>query len=1073
MERRSWATHRQQFFIAARLWHGMGCQNFTGMTSSLRLLQNIGLGALFLVLPVATAGPLFETVTAFERGPEKPGSGDLVLHTDGSFYGVSYFGGPQNYGTIYKVTPGGELDAVATFTGDGSEKNGRYPLGLVSDGEGFLWGTTDQGVTTGSGEGYGTIFKMNPVTGQVTTVAVFNGFSGPNKGKSPSSVLASDGTGYVWGTTARGGGWDAGTVLKINIHTGALTTIVEFTGTSGTAKGRSPYAKFVSDGNGFMWGTTTEGGAGNFGTIYKVNVSTGAFTTVAEFTGPIGAAKGSHPRAGLASDGNGNFWGTTSGQSSTGWVSNGTVFKLHAVTGTLTSIISFTDTIGATKGRQPLAGLVSDGAGFLWGTTYAGGATDRGTVFKVNLSTSEFLTVVEFNSTAIPEGSNPMAGLVMDGSGFLWGTTSGGGLPSGLGTVFKVNPATGALATVTGFLPTTGKGTGPMAGLVSDGTDWLWSTATAGGIQNGGSGHGTIFKVNARNGALRKVAEFTGQNGLPATARGQSPYCSLLDSGNGFFWGTTRDGGERNLGTLFKVQQSTGDLTNIMDFGDESGPIKGFGPIAGLENDGSGFFWGTTENGGTGNNGTIYKVNSADGALATVLEFTGTDGEAKGSEPGGRLLDNGVGDLWGTTRIGGVANAGTIFKINRDTGTLNTVIEFTGVSGTNRGSQPYAELVHDGAGFFWGTTLLGGAANSGTIFKLNESSGQLSTLVQYTGANGPSKGLHPQAGLASDGRGSLWGTTNRGGAGHFGTIFKITLNGAFSSVFDFTGSAEPVRGSGPGFGPLFLHTDGHLYGTTRYYPQSTSGSLGYGQVYRLRFGPVPATLPPKPIGSTSARLRGQMNPNGYATTAAFEYGTDAALVGSSVAGAGTTGNGTAPVDVFAKVTGLSPATTYQCRLRGLNAENPNVQEGQILSFITAPLGFAGWAGDFGLSDTSAAANADPDGDRLQNAVEYVLGVDPTNVTTTEPLTVSIQNGSAIITFLRADRSETPDITVEVETGPNLTTWPSRYVVGADTASSSPEVGVSENGGDPDTVTVTVALGLNSKLFARLRVTVAP
>lgn len=1015
---------------------------------------------LFLIPPlVAKAGPLFETVAAFERGPEHPGLGDLVLHTSGNFYGASFYGGPQNYGTIYRVTPGGDVDVVAKFMGDGFGQNGRYPLGLVSDGLGFLWGTTYQGGAEG------TVFKFDVAFGSLTTVAVFNGQTGPNKGKSPSSVLASDGAGYLWGTTALGGGRNAGTLFKVNIQTGALTTVVEFTGTTGVARGRSPQAKLLKDGNGFMWGTTAEGGAGNFGTIYKVHARTGAFTTVTEFTGPSGVAEGSNPRAGLTSDGLGNLWGTTSGQF-TAFVSNGTVFRIHAATGNFTSVASFTGTVGSLKGRQPYSGLVRLVDGFLWGTTHAGGTADSGTVFKINGATDEVTTVFEFTNTGGPVGRNPMASMIADEGGFLWGTTSYGGEPSGLGTVFKLNPATGVLTTVTGFLPEAGKGSWPTAGLVSDGTDWLWGTASAGGRSN----DGTVYKVNVRTGSIRLVAEFNSQ-AIPSL--GQSPYSSLLSDGAGYFWGTTREGGDWGRGTVFKVQRSSGMLITTTHFSGEVGPTYGFSPIPGLASDSAGLLWGTTGNGGTGNHGTVFKLNPADSVLTPVVEFTGTSGDATGSEPLGKLLADGRGNLWGTTHAGGATDSGTVFRINRDTGAFTPVVEFTGVSGANKGSQPYAGLIHDGAGSFWGTTLLGGAANAGTVFKLDESNGQLTTVVQFTGANGLSKGLHPQGGLASDDRGSLWGTTNRGGAGDFGTIFRVGLDGTFSSVFEFTGSAGPVRGSSPAYGSLFLHTDGHLYGTTRYYSANNTSPLDNGQVFRLRFGPVPATLPPKPVGSTSARLRGQMNPNGHATAASFQYGIDPAFAGSSVIAAGTTGDGIALIDVYTTVTGLSPATTYYCRLRGLNAENSNLQEGRILSFTTAPLGFAGWAGDFGLSDTTAAANADPDGDRLPNAVEYVLGSDPTTGTQTEPLAVTIPNGNAIFTFLRSDHSETADVTLEVETGPDLASWPSRYVVGADSASSSPGVSVSENGSAPDTVTVSVALGLNSKLFARLRVTVAP
>ena len=139
----------------------------------------------------------------------------------------------------------------------------------------------------------------------------------------------------------------------------------------------------------------------------------------------------------------------------------------------------------------------------------------------------------------------------------------------------------------------------------------------------------------------------------------------------------------------------------------------------------------------------------------------------------------------------------------------------------------------------------------------------------------------------------------------------------------------------------------------------------------------------------------------------------------------------------------------------------------------APLSFATWAAGSGLTGAAAAADADPDDDGLRNGLEWILGGDPTMPTIAGRPTASLIAGNMIFTFPRTDLSETPDMTLRVETSTDLVSWPTLFTVGATTATSSPGVTILENGAAADTITVTIAPGTATRLFARLRITITP
>ena len=714
--------------------------------------------------------------------------------------------------------------------------------GMVSDGAGNYWGTT----SAGGAFSQGTVYKVSGSTGAITTVAAFTGStSGTDnaRGAQPQATLVSDGTGNFWGTTTVGGALGKGTVFRVTMSTGAMTTVADFTGTTSltnNARGSNPQARLFNDGAGNLWGTTFAGGSSNKGTVFKVNVTTGAMTTVVDFTGTTSLtdnARGSSPDGGLVSDTAGNLWGTTEYGGLHGC---GTVFELNTTSGTITKVVDF-----PTRYWKPAGDLVSDGAGNFWGTTLGGAFGGNGTVFKMNTTTGVFTTVVAFtaSTSGSARGSQPAPGLVSDGAGNFWGTTSFGGAngqpigsaptqTSGAGTLFMVNATSGALTTVADFTDSrTGSARGgrPAASLMCDDSGNLWGTTLFGGLSTipYEDGYGTVFTVNAATGAITTVADF-GIN--PA---GFMPNGGLAKDGAGNLWGTAQFGGTNANGTVFKLVTSTGSMAAVVAFCGTDDP-QGSNPEAGLVSDGNGNFWGTTCFGGSQDGGTIFEVSGTAGII-TVGSFM------QASYPQSTLLKDGTGNFWGTTSFGNLNWLGTVFKVNPTTGVVQNVVNFdnsTKSTDQSRGCAPAAGLVSDGAGYFWGTTNSGGLLGWGTIFKVKAATGAITTVVDFTGPSLATtgtdnrRGANPNCALAVDVAGNLWGTTNYGGSDYdVGTIFKLNpKTGVITTVAAFDGSTDPtdnVRGSRPQ-GAMVSDGAGNLWGTT-----TSGGTYGYGTVFEV------------------------------------------------------------------------------------------------------------------------------------------------------------------------------------------------------------------------------------------------
>jgi len=364
--------------------------------------------ALAMITAAPASAATLTTLATFNRTNGGGPTGSLTIDAAGNLYGTTSLGG-RSRGTVFKLSAnGGTLTTLANFTGP----NGASPYGdLTIDAAGNLYGTTS------GTSGRGTVFRLGANGGALTTLATFTGGNGAN----PLGSLTFDAAGNLYGTTSRGGSTDNGTVFKLDGISGTLSTFATFTGENGA----SPRGSLTFDTAGNLYGTTLRGGAQDLGAVFKVGADGGARTSFITFDGK---GNGANPYGSLTVDAAGNLYGTTSGGGANGW---GTVFKLDGISGVLTTLATF----NGANGANPVGSLTFDAAGNLYGTTLGNNTNNVGTVFKLGADGGALTTLASFTGG---NGASPYGSLTFDAAGNLYGTTFGGG-NTGNGTVFKLS----------------------------------------------------------------------------------------------------------------------------------------------------------------------------------------------------------------------------------------------------------------------------------------------------------------------------------------------------------------------------------------------------------------------------------------------------------------------------------------------------------------------------------------------------------------------------------------------------------------------------------------------------------
>lgn len=365
------------------------------------------------------------------------------------------------------------------------DTDGLAGVGSVVQGlDGNLYGVTEYG---GAHPPYGTVFKITP-DGKLTTLYNFCSQSNCTDGAYPVAALLLAINGNFYGTTMNGGAAGWGSIFEIT-PAGTLTTLYSFCSQSSCTDGLEPNGALILGTDGNFYGTTLHGGTGGCGGCHGGGVAFkitpgGTYTKLHDFcTGTC--LDGTYPFAGLVQGTDGNFYGTAE---SGGAHSAGTVFKMTPK-GVVTTLYAFCSVTACKDGINPYAGLVQGTDGNLYGTTEGDDSTE-GNVFKVSPSGS-FTSIYSFCSLAsCTDGAYPFAALIQATDGNLYGTTSNGGTgcEGRCGTVYKITPA-GKLTVVYNFQGT--DGTNP-AGLFQDTSGTFFGLTSAGGATN----QGTVFSLS-------------------------------------------------------------------------------------------------------------------------------------------------------------------------------------------------------------------------------------------------------------------------------------------------------------------------------------------------------------------------------------------------------------------------------------------------------------------------------------------------------------------------------------------------------------------------------------------------
>ena len=364
---------------------------------------------------------------------------------------------------------------------------------------------------------------------------------------------------------------------------------------------------------------------------------------------------------------------------------------------------------GGNDGTNPSTGLVADSSGNLFGTTTDGGSAGNGVVYELSPSQGGGWTQSVTYTFHGADGAAPAAGLIFDGAGNLYGTTSTGGKDHA-GTVFQLTPSGGVWTETVLHSFTDKDGSHPTASLVFDQTGNLYGTTLFGGSTHGG----TVFQLKLSGGAWTETVlhTFTGRND------GIDPAAGLIVDQKGALYGTTMGG------NVFKMTPPTPGHTKWtfkslynLGVGQDGGPLSPGTLLAGK----NGVLYGTQKFGnGPANAGAVFQLAPGKHGAWTATTIYRFAGGSDGLYPYAGVIADGAGNLYGTTAGDGQIYFGTVYKLtppaqNGGNWTKTTLYAFTG---GQDGSGPFAPLILGNGGGLYGTTTAGGAFGNGTVFEI-------------------------------------------------------------------------------------------------------------------------------------------------------------------------------------------------------------------------------------------------------------------------------------------------------------------------------------------------------------------
>ncbi len=730
-----------------------------------------------------------------------------IRASDGLFYGTTLFGGSNKSGVIYRVRPDGTDYRVLYHFGPlppvGANNVSRpvYPVGrLLEADDGRLYG-----VAANAGASYGgALFRIDKSGENFRTLRTY-----PITATQPTNPVAGliqGSDGWLYGTTTEGGATTRATIFRMGLE-GNDYQVIHTIG-SGAGEPRGTFNPLFEGSDGFLYGTSRSGGATNNGTIFKLKKDGSEFSVIRSFSLPDG--DGHSPWGGVIEGSDGFFYGTVEyGGSNTG----GGVYRIARDGSDYAMICSF----GAIPGglgflRRVRGELVEHPDGFLYGVV-AEFSIDfprlPGAVFRVRKDGSGFEVLTGNGSLPGALGSEyPETGLALAEDGSLLGVAG----ESSPGFLYRLTAEDRSFEILRRFSESGGEPRQP--GMPLEGRD--------GRFYGMGSNNGTyeFFSASRDGGEVDLLLQFRANN-----AALRPPFEGV----DGHFFTASERGGANDMGFVARIEVGGEDISLIHSFAAEPA-TEPRQPWSGVIQASDGFLYGTTSHGGRNQLGTVFRM-AADGSDLTVIHhFTQVSGIFSANTPAQNLLEGSDGALHGLTEFG-------CYRVNKDgSGFQFTELPRQGVTPP----KPRGPLIEGSDGVLYGTASEGGTLGRGIIFKINQDGSDFTVLYQVPVSRGVS--YWPIGALAEGTDGKLYGVSFYGGTRDSGTLFSLNRDGTdFSRLHSFGTTGDGIYPEG-----LVRSGDGLLYGFTR-----LGGAYNFGTFFRYGEAPEIDVEHPAGIGLTS------------------------------------------------------------------------------------------------------------------------------------------------------------------------------------------------------------------------------
>jgi uncharacterized repeat protein (TIGR03803 family) len=402
-----------------------------------RLVSVLALQAALLTL--CAQSPVIYNFTGLTTDGSNPHCAPLI-DSSGRLFGTTVYGGTDNDGVFYKLTPGTPWTETILHNFAGATSDGSAPDGDLLLAAGNIYGTT----SAGGSHSAGTVFEMKNSSGTWSESILYNFAGGTGDGGGPYAGVILSG-GVLYGTTFLGGSNLDGTAYSLTPPTPWAENVLYNFGAS-SSDGVNPHSVLLDGGSGVFYGTTYYGGSDSSGTVYELTCSGGSCSESVIYTF-TGGSDGSNPHAGLIMDSNGALYGTTVFG---GANSKGTVYKLVESGGSWTETVLYSFGASSSDAAIALAGVVFGSTqSVLYGATTKGGGSSGcmygcGTVYKLTLSGGTWSETIlyAFTGYANGDGEDAYSDIIYSG-GWIYGTTINGGTGSctdGCGTVYALQP---------------------------------------------------------------------------------------------------------------------------------------------------------------------------------------------------------------------------------------------------------------------------------------------------------------------------------------------------------------------------------------------------------------------------------------------------------------------------------------------------------------------------------------------------------------------------------------------------------------------------------------------------------